>query len=250
MHVIMTGAAGRIGTQMVAELADSHTLGLLDRRRIPGRVSSVANLARPSGRKDWRRWLHMGSARWMSTFKGADVVLHLAAHPVAFAPWTGVLADNIVATWNVVEAAVHHRVARVVFASSNWAVKGLERELAPACYTPHGPKVGSDAAPRPVDTYGISKACGEIMGRAAVEEGRLQSFVAVRIGAYSPTPRQTEEDRRLWIGARDLRTLLRRCIEAEFDGSHVVYGVSAQPSAPYDLSHTRRLLSWEPRELP
>ncbi len=249
MRVIITGAAGRIGVQMVAELADSHVLRLLDRKVIAAQASMVANLARPSGREDWRRWLQLGSARWMNTFKGADVVLHLAAHPVPSAPWTGVLPDNIVATWNVIEAAIRHRVARVVFASSNWAVKGLERELAPACYTPDGPKIGSDASPRPIDAYGISKAFGEITGRAAVEEGQLKSFVAVRIGGYPPRP-PTEEQRRLWIGTRDLRTLLRRCIEADFAGFHVVYGVSAQPIAPYDLSHTRRLLSWEPRELP
>src|SRR5215470_13084601 len=40
-----------------------------------------------------------------------------------------------------------------------------------------------------------------------------------------------------------------RCIEAEFDDFHVVYGVSAQKTAPYDLSHTGQLLSWSPRQL-
>jgi hypothetical protein len=79
----------------------------------------------------------------------------------------------------------------------------------------------------------------------------LQSFVAVRIGFYGSTDLLHDEDlRRRWIGTHDIRTLLRRCVEAEFEGFHVVYGVSAQPTSPYDLSHTRRLLSWEPRELP
>jgi hypothetical protein len=88
-----------------------------------------------------------------------------------------------------------------------------------------------------------------------VDEKKLQSFVAVRIGFYDPTlasedVNNNDEVRTRWIGTGDIRRLIRRCVEAEFGGFHVVYGVSAQPTVPYDLSHTRRLLSWEPRELP
>ena len=249
MRVVITGAAGRIGTQAIEELAGAHDLVLLDSRGIPGRLSLVANLAWPAARRRWLRCLQARAARWPRAFAGADVVLHLAANRLPVAPWRHVLPDNIVGTWNVIDAAARHRVARVVFASSNWAVKALERELAPACYAPDGAKIGSDAYPRPLNAYGISKAFGEITGRAAVEEGRLRSFVAVRIGSYIPGPPKTERECRLRIGTRDLRSLLRRCVEAEFDGFHVVYAVSAQPTAPYDLAHTRRLLAWEPQEL-
>jgi NAD+ dependent glucose-6-phosphate dehydrogenase len=249
MRVVITGAAGRIGTQAIEELADAHALVLLDRRRIPDRPTLVADLAWPSARRRWLRWFQAHAACWLHAFAGADVVLHLAANRLSLAPWRHVLPDNIVATWNVIEAAARHGVARVVFASSNWAVKALERELAPACYTADGPKIGSDAYPRPVNAYGISKALGEIAGRAAVEEGQLRSFVAVRIGSYIPGLPRSETESRLRIGTRDLRSLLRRCVEAEFDGFHVVYAVSAQPTAPYDLSYTRQLLSWEPQEL-
>jgi uronate dehydrogenase len=137
-----------------------------------------------------------------------------------------------------------------VYASSNWAVKALEQDLAPGCYTPEGSKIDSDAAPRPMAAYGMSKAMGEIMGRTLVDEGRLKSFVAARIGVYQPLPPEDRVKRHRWIGRQDLRSLLRRCVEAEFEGYHVVYGVSAQPEAPYDLSHTRSLLSWTPQERP
>ena len=45
MRVVITGAAGRIGIQMVEELSESHELRLLDRVPVPGRKSLVADLA-------------------------------------------------------------------------------------------------------------------------------------------------------------------------------------------------------------
>jgi hypothetical protein len=134
------------------------------------------------------------------------------------------------------------------FASSNYAVKALENELVPGCYSIGGEKIGSNAPARPLTPYGLSKAAGEYVGQSLIAQQKLHSFVAVRIGAFAAVPSATPPLRHLWVGTRDLCSLLRRCVEAEFSGYHIVYGVSAQPTAPYDLSHTRRLLSWSPQQ--
>jgi nucleoside-diphosphate-sugar epimerase len=249
MRVIVTGAAGRIGSEIVEELSPSHELRLIDLRPVKGRDSIVADLSRHSVLNGWRQWFRSKSLRWSDAFEGGDVLVHLAANMQSLAPWEKVLPDNIQATWNVLEAAAMHRVPRVVFASSNWAVKALEQKLAPDCYLPDGPKIDSLASPCPVNAYGLSKAFGEITGQMFVDEQKLQSFVAVRIGSYNPAPYSDENLRTRWIGAGDMRSLLRRCVEVEFRGFHVVYGVSAQPTSPYDLSHTRHLLCWEPRQI-
>jgi uronate dehydrogenase len=249
MRVVVTGAAGRIGTQIVEELSESHELRLIDRLPVPGRESVVADLVRVRPGFFRRLWHASSRALWEKTFEAAEVVVHLAGEADPDAPRRRHRRDNIVATRNLLEAAARHRVRRVVFASSNWVVRGQEQELAPACYSPEGPKIGSDAPPRPVNAYGLSKARGESAGRAFVDSGKLHSFVAVRIGSFLPAPPADERIHR-WIGTDDLRSLLRRCIEAEFDGFHVVYGVSAQLETPFDLSHTRRLLGWKPRQLP
>jgi nucleoside-diphosphate-sugar epimerase len=233
LRVLVTGAAGNIGREVVAELEPSHEMRLLDRRGGDPRIIPV-DLGRPL----------RGEA-----FRDVDVVIHLAANPDEHATWEAVVDDNVRATWHVLDAATRHAVPRVVFASSNWAVKALERQLAPACYRPDGPKIGSDAPPRPLHPYGISKALGEIAGRSFVDEGRLACFIAVRIGAYAPEV-PAHDEHPLWIGRSDLRALFRRCVEAELQGFHVVYGVSAQTSAPYQLGYTRELLSWTPRQLP
>lgn len=248
MRVLITGAAGRIGKEIAEELSGTHELCLLDRRRVPGRPSIIAELAQAGTASGWRRWVRAKASRWADSFAGVDIIVHLAADVRNYAPWQRVLPDNIQATWNVLEAAAQHKVRRVIFASSNWAVKALERSLAPACYLSDGPKIGSEAPPHPISPYGASKAFGELAGRMFVDEQRLGSFIAVRIGAYNPHPPNDEVGRQLWIGADDLRSLFRRCIERDCQGFHVVYGVSAQPIAPYDLSYTRRLLSWEPQQ--
>lgn len=248
MRIVITGAAGEIGMEMVEELSHDHELCLIDRVPVPGRRSVIADLAQVGVDKSWRSWLKRKPSQWEGLFAGADVILHLAAQARNHGAWSQILPDNIQATWNVIRAADQHKVKRIVFASSNWAVKILERELAPNCYLPDGPKVGSDAPPRPYNPYGVSKAFGEITGRMFVDAQRLASFIAVRIGHYSSITPQSEEQRQLWIGKQDLRVLLRRCVEAEVGGFHIVYGVSAQPIAPYDLSYTRQLLAWDPQQ--
>ncbi len=251
MRVIITGAAGQIGTQIIDELSETHELCLIDRSPVSSHKSMITDLSNGHSRTHWKFWLEPTQhLRWMEAFKNADVVLHLAADQRDTVPEQQLLFNNIQVNLNVIEAAVRHRVPRIVFASSNWAVKAWERELAPSCYMPDGPKINSDAPPRPITSYGTSKALGEISGRMAVDQGRLGSFVAVRIGSYETAPPEDEERRHRWIGVQDIRGLLRRCVEAEFKGFHVVYGVSAQPTAPYDLSHTRDLLCWQPQQLP
>ena len=248
MRVVITGAAGNIGSQIVDELSHSHELLLIDRRSIRGRNSLVADLSRQPPKGRIARCLSSKSWCWNDAFAGAQAVVHLAADIDPGASWESILPNNIQGTWNVIQAAAEHRVRRVVFASSNWAVKALEQELAPDCYRPDGPKIDSMTPPFPLTAYGLSKACGELAGQMFVDEGNLETFVAVRIGNYQPKPSSDEIVRARWIGVEDIRSLFRRCVEADLKGFHVVYGVSAQTAAPYDLSQTAQTLSWFPRQ--
>jgi len=250
MRVVITGAAGLIGSEIVDELSGSHELCLLDSKPVSGYESIVVDLSQYDARAQLSSRSEVGLQRWTDSFEGVKVVIHLAEDTNSKATWQRVLHNNIQATWNVLQASVQHRVRRVVYASSNFAVKALEMELVPECYEPDGPKIGSDVQPRPITAYGIAKACGEITGRMLFDEKKLSSFVAVRIGWYQLNPPNIEDYRRLAIDAQDLRGLFLCCVEAKFEGFHVVYGVSAQKISPYDLSHTCNLLSWEPRQTP
>lgn len=73
--------------------------------------------------------------------------MHLAEDPDSEAAWQRVLHNNLQATWSVLQARVQHWVRRVIDASSIWAMKALELGLAPTCYRPDGPKIGSATDP-------------------------------------------------------------------------------------------------------
>lgn len=246
MRIVITGAAGNIGRIATEELERDHDLVLVDRRRVRGRPTILGDLSEdPAASRRRRR------ASWDVAFEGADAVLHLAAvlHPVSFRRdgWIQVRRNNIDATWNVLSAAARNRVPRVVFGSSGWAIRAVDNHAEPPAG--NGARMGSDLPPRPLTTYGLSKAFGENAGRMFIDEGRLRSFIAVRIGFCPPRGRPPTNAwlRRRWIGLRDMAALLRRCLEADVEGYHVVYGASG-PDSPYDLTHTRNLLDWYPSE--
>lgn len=249
MRIVITGAAGRIGREILEELFHSHDLCLIDRYPVPGYELIITDLSRHQGKTKLNGSREITPKLWTDAFGKAEIVIHLAEEPSTNATWERIFQNNIMATWNVFQACAQHDVRRIIYASSNWVVKGLELELAPACYEPEGPKIGSGANPRPVNPYGIGKAFGEMIGRILVDEERISSFVALRIGWFTPNPPDDGDYRRRAIGVLDLRSLFRRCVEAEFEGFHVVYGVSGQKISPYDISHTSRLLSWEPKEI-
>ena len=118
MRIVITGAHGRIGRHMVAELQDEHSLVLVDRRPRKGYQTVRADVSRSPGgntrrRRGWRRY------DWAHVMEGADAVLHLAGDPSPRASWDSAMTSNAGATWNVLEAACRHGVPRVVLASSN-----------------------------------------------------------------------------------------------------------------------------------
>lgn len=246
MRVTITGARGRIGRQLVEELSEAHELRLLDRAPLPGLVSVVADLSRgprPTGGRWWRRLPPRRAPRWERAFDGAEAIVHLAGNANPAAAWPEVLRDNVQATWNVLDAAARYGARRVILASSCRWVLGLEKVPTSGW---SGLQLTSATPPRPRTAYGASKAWGELAGRMFVDDGRLPSVVAVRIGHFKPEPPAGEPERRLWVRPADARTLFRRCVEANFEGFHIVYALSREAAETFDLSYTRSLLGWEP----
>jgi len=147
MHVIVTGAAGFLGSHLVDALMASGC-----------RVVGIDNLS--SGTLgNLRTWLDHPSlsfiredlkheSDWCLAFKGADVVFHFAANPevrISSARPRVHFDENVVATFNVLEAARRSDVDILVFASSS-TVYG-DPEVVP---------MPEDHPKRPVSIYGAS----------------------------------------------------------------------------------------------
>jgi NAD(P)-dependent dehydrogenase (short-subunit alcohol dehydrogenase family) len=246
LKIVVTGAVGRIGRQMVLELEDRHELVLLDRRQ-PGKTGSIR--ADITAKPPRRRY---GPASpvfaWEHHLEGADAVLHLAGNPSPHASLPDALHGNVEGTWNVLEAAARNSVPRIVYASSCWAVR---RELDDNATAGSGP-VADPRNPSPNTPYGLSKAAAELAGRMAVEAGDIDCFLAVRIGAVKWKPPRDDlapAKEGSAIGVADLRTILRLCLERPLTGFHVVYGISPSPDRIVDLETTRRVLNWSPLEI-
>ena len=231
--ILLTGAAGRIGTafrQAFGEryrfrLADLHTDGL---DATPGADHEVIELDVAD------------FAACRSACAGIDTVIHLAADPSPEADWeSSLLPNNIRGTVNVFRAASEAGCRRVVFASSAHVVGGY----------PEGEPIPDDAPPRPTNLYGASKAFGEAVAATYAASGL--SGIAVRIGAYD-APWFHEQggprDAAAYVSARDLNDLLMRCVETEDIPYAVVAGVSANRHNRFDLVLTRRLLGYAPRD--
>jgi NAD+ dependent glucose-6-phosphate dehydrogenase len=231
--VLLTGAAGRIGTAFREaygaryrfRLADLRTDALAD---TPGADHEVVRL--DVSEADACR----------EACAGIDTVIHLAADPSPEADWeSSLLPNNIQGVLNVFRAASEANCRRVVFASSVHAVGGLQ----------DGEAIADDAPPRPVNLYGASKAFGEAV--AATYSAAGLSGIAIRIGAYDAPwfhERGDATAAMAYVSARDLNDLLVRCIETEAIPYAVVAGISDNARKRFDLKQTRRLLGYAPRD--
>jgi uronate dehydrogenase len=217
-RVLITGAAGEIGTVLRAGLRGRYPLlRLADARAMSpadaGEETVLADLA------------ELPAA--LRVTEDINCVVHLAGVPRE-APWEQILANNIVATYNIFEAARRNRVKRVIFASSNHAVG----------YYRVGRKLGATEPPRPDTRYGASKVFGEALGRLYADKHGV-SVACLRIGSFRARPRNARE-LRTWISHRDTVQLVQRCIDAASLHYLVAYGVSANTRRQWhdDAAHS------------
>lgn len=246
--VLITGAAGNLGGKLRRHLEGSCELRLLDLN--PGGDPAVLQA-------DLSRWESVRAEQ----FRGADVVVHLAADPTAQQTWPNVVAPNIDAVINVYQAAVQAGVPRVVYASSNHVMGGYKDDPESRLLTTDLPSLPGthyevDGEPRDSTPYGSAKLFGERLGKGCAEVHGL-SVIAVRIGWVRPGENLAQDVpaergdwfRLMWLSNRDYCQLMERCIVADLPERFVVVnGMSANTGMRWDIEHTRRLLGYRPQD--
>jgi nucleoside-diphosphate-sugar epimerase len=240
--VLVTGMSGLIGGAVRRRIDGKHDLRALNRGPLEGVPVHRADIAdldaiRPS-------------------FRGVDVVVHLAAIARGDAPWPDILNTNIRGTYNVFEAAREAGVARVIFASSGATVSGCEREspyadLAAGRYdaVTAWPMLTHASPLRPAGIYGASKVWGEALARHYADAHGL-SAICLRIGAVNREDRpRVPREFSVWCSQRDVAQMVERAIEApptvRFD---VFYAVSDNRWSYRDIEHARAVLGYEPAD--
>jgi NAD+ dependent glucose-6-phosphate dehydrogenase len=226
-RVLITGAAGRIGTDLTRFLKDRYPLRLHFNRSVPENpdvndyvVADIAEYDQIAPAMD-----------------GIDTVVHLAGEPAVSTPWERVNRANIVGLYNVYESARVAGVRRVVFASTNHVMGMNDRDENWPVY--------AKQPVRPDSLYGVSKAFGETLGRHYHDRYGM-SFINLRIGAYGDRPRD-EIARYMWMSPRDFAQLVWRSIESDV-GYATFYAISGNTPRTWDISDSVVQLGYKPED--
>lgn len=214
MKLVLTGAAGRLGSYLrepLAQLADEFVSTDI--------VDDIGNLY------DGEQYVKADLAElddMMAVLKGADMVVHMGAYADE-GPFEKLLGPNFVGAYNVWEAAYQNGLKRVIYGSSIHAV-GMH---------PKNEFIGTDAPHRPDTFYGLAKCFAEDLGRMYWDKRGVES-VHMRILSCA----QVKGARALgsWLSYDDLIQLVQRCVETPVIGFSVIYGVSDNDRVPVDNS--------------
>ena len=238
-RILLTGAAGGIGSAFFRAEASNYFFRLADRE-----TSTIVSAL--SLEHEVREFNVADLEACQEACRDIDIVIHLAA---ATNPdddfYEALLQNNICGTYNIFRAAKDQGCQRVIFASSAQVFAGYPDDV----------QVHPESPMRPMNIYGVSKCFGEAVAFYFAHAEGL-SCIAVRIGSYdvngdtSNWLRQQPNMRHLsgYVSERDLNQLLVRCIEAQDVQFAVVHALSNNRFKRLDITSTRDLLGYAPRD--
>lgn len=215
MKLVLTGAAGRLGSYLREPLANIATslvstdladdIGTLyeGETYIKGDLASLDDM--------------------MKVLEGADMVIHFGAIADE-GPFEKLLGPNFIGAYNIWEAAYRHKLKRVVYASSIHAV-GMY---------PKNEFIGTDVPHRPDTFYGLAKCFAEDLGRMYWEKRQLESVHMRILSCLSYDGVNNARALGSWLSYDDLVQLVTKCIDTPVTGFSVIYGVSDNDRAPVD----------------
>jgi nucleoside-diphosphate-sugar epimerase len=219
--IVVTGGAGRIGRLVVEDLLE-HGYEVLATDRVeatdlPCRFQQI-DLA--------------DAAAVSEVLKGADAVVHLGAIPGPGAPEPMTFHNNVMSTYNVVDAALALGLQKLVFASTVFAL-GWVRQA--ELYLPEYVPVDEAHPLTPFEAYGLSKQIGEDIcamasRRSAMPSVSLRFMNVIQPAGYSSLPRPMPQSREelpfvMWayVDARDAARSCRLALEAETSGHEAMF---------------------------
>ncbi|GAA5115306.1 NAD(P)-dependent oxidoreductase [Alloalcanivorax gelatiniphagus] len=164
-----------------------------------------------------------------------DAVVHLAGVPEEVS-LPDELTSHVVTTAALLDAMVAHDVPRLVYASSNHAVGRTPR--ADGELTEHAP-------PRPDTYYGVAKVAAEALMRLFADRHGIDA-VSCRIGSFLEEPTSVRA-LSTWLSHGDGLRMVEAALTAPAPGYAVLYGISANTRAWWDLEPGRRL-GYEPQD--
>jgi uronate dehydrogenase len=203
-RILITGAAGRLGTELRKALAPlASKIRVAHRHKFPDlqphEEEAVFDLA--------------DMEATIAAAEGCDAIVHFGGASLE-SPWQAILDANIRGSYHVYEGARKHRVKRVVYASSVHAIGFHEVEA----------HIGVDAPVRPDSLYGVSKNFVESLSRLYWDKFGIES-ACLRIFSSFPEP---TDRRMLWsyLSFADCVRLVESSLTAPRVGHTISFGLS------------------------
>jgi uronate dehydrogenase len=219
VEVLVTGAAGRIGRVLMSGLAAAgHAVRGIDQVGVDEPWADrlvVADLATDDAALD-------------TAVAGVDAVVHLAAI-AAETDFETALASHVGLAHRVLESMRGHGVGRIVYASSNHAVG----------FAPREPMLPIGTRQRPDSFYGLGKVAGEGLCSLYHDHHGIAA-ACLRIGSFRERP-TTRRHLSTWLSHGDAVRLVDACLGTADLGFTVVYGISANTRAWWDLASARAI---------
>lgn len=217
-RVLVTGAAGALGSVVRASLAGSYALV---------RCTDIVDMD-PPGPAEEVVIADLGDLSAMHDLtRGIDAVIHFGGE-TSDTTWERIHHANVLGTANVLSAASANGVKRTIFASTNHVVG----------FHPVTARLDNASVVRPDTVYGASKAFGEALAHVYAAKTGMR-VLCLRIGTCRERPHDTRS-LATWLSYGDLVRLVNVGLTAEYE-FETVYGVSANTRRRWDDPVAARL---------
>jgi uronate dehydrogenase len=211
-RILVTGAAGRLGTQLRRGLAPlcAHL-----------RLADIAEIKDVQPDEEALCFDLADEAAVHVACRDVDAIVHFGGVPLE-RPWEQILNANIRGSYHIYEGARKAGVKRVVYASSVHAIGYHRLE----------DQIDANAPHRPDGLYGLSKCFVEDLGRLYWDKFGIET-AALRIFSSFPEP----ADRRMlwsWLSFDDCIRLVTAALTAPRVGFTLSFGLSDNAVKPVD----------------
>lgn len=186
MKILVTGAAGFIGTHLCEHLVQN-----------PQNEVIGIDVFMPAGTPRWIRERNLQSillfknfsffekdlnqVSWDTLLNGVDIVYHIAGVPGVRTSWgqdfTLYATNNIVATQKLLEACKHQSIKKFIYTSTS------------SVYGQKDDKVSENATPIPLSPYGVTKLSGEHLCQVYYQNDGLPLTILRLFTVYGPRQR-------------------------------------------------------------
>ncbi|MDH6232222.1 uronate dehydrogenase [Mesorhizobium soli] len=218
-RILITGAAGRLGSQMRKSLAPlASTIRLAARDPFDDLAANEEQAVFDLSDME----------ATIAATKDCDAIVHFGGAPME-SPWETILDSNIRGSYHIYEGARKHGAKRVIYASSVHAIGYHEVEA----------HIPVDAPVRPDSLYGVSKNFVESLSRLYWDKFGIET-VCLRIFSSFPEP---ADRRMLWsyLSFADCVRLVEAALTAPCVGHTISFGISDNKVKTVDNSGANHL---------